>query len=245
VAVDQSVDRWNNIADDWISSLGQNVLRDKILIPQTLNLLGDVSGKVILDLGCGEGGYSRLLAKTGGIVTGVDGSARLIEAAKHLADIENVCINYEVKNAANLEEIGDDTFDIILCAMSLMVFEDFDGALAEMSRVLKKDGQIVISILHPCFSGYGVGWQQLQDRTAFVADNYFSEEAWEEKLSADFKKEAIFWHKPLQDIINPFLGLGLKLVQLLEVNPPEELAHIPVIALQRRVPMFMFLQFTK
>jgi len=103
----------------------------------------------------------------------------------------------------------------------------------------------VISILHPCFSGDGVGWQQLQDRTVFVADNHFSEDAGEENLSADFKKEAIFWHKPLQDIINPFLRLGLKLVQLLEVEPPEELANIPVIALHRRVPMFMFLQFEK
>ncbi len=51
-------------------------------MPRMLAMLGEVRGRNVLDLGCGEGGYARELAKRGAAVTGVDGSARLIEVAR-------------------------------------------------------------------------------------------------------------------------------------------------------------------
>jgi SAM-dependent methyltransferase len=54
-------------------------------MPRLLALLGDVAGKTVLDLGCGEGGYARELARRGAAVTGVDGSARLIQVARERA----------------------------------------------------------------------------------------------------------------------------------------------------------------
>src|SRR5438034_8455078 len=79
---DSSTRSWNAIADDWVAHADANDYRNFYLMPRMLAMLGDVRGKNILDLGCGEGGYARELANRGAQVTAVDGSARLIEVAR-------------------------------------------------------------------------------------------------------------------------------------------------------------------
>src|SRR5438128_12436455 len=82
---DTSTRSWNTIADDWVAHADTNDYRNHYLMPRMLAMLGDVSGKAILDLGCGEGGYARALYRGGAKVTGVDGSERLIEVARQRA----------------------------------------------------------------------------------------------------------------------------------------------------------------
>ena len=79
---DSSTRSWESIADDWVTHADTNDYRNDFLMPHTFRLLGDVRLRRVLDLGCGEGGYSRELARRGAKVTGVDGSARLIEVAR-------------------------------------------------------------------------------------------------------------------------------------------------------------------
>src|SRR5438477_13204952 len=86
---DSSTRSWDSIADDWVRHADTNDYRNDLLMPLMLELLADVRGSSILDLGCGEGGYSRELARRGAKVVGVDGSSRLIARARERApDIE-------------------------------------------------------------------------------------------------------------------------------------------------------------
>ena len=71
---DTSTLSWNSVADDWVKHADENDYRNLYLMPRMLAMLGDVDGKRILDVGCGEGGYARELAQRGADVTGVDGS---------------------------------------------------------------------------------------------------------------------------------------------------------------------------
>src|SRR5438094_148859 len=91
---DTSTRSWEGIADDWVAHADTNDYRNHYLMPRMLAMLGDVSGKNILDLGCGEGGYARELARRGANVTAVDGSARLIEIARQRASAEGVDIRF-------------------------------------------------------------------------------------------------------------------------------------------------------
>ncbi|MBI2878047.1 MAG: methyltransferase domain-containing protein [Candidatus Tectomicrobia bacterium] len=76
---EQQIRYWNRAAADYCSR--QDKLTS-IYRPIVDDLLGDVSGKRVLDAGCGGGTYSRKLASLGAIVTGIDGSANMISIAE-------------------------------------------------------------------------------------------------------------------------------------------------------------------
>ena len=94
-------------------------------MPRVLAMAGDVRGRTILDLGCGEGGYARELCRRGGCVTGVDGSARLVEIAQQRTEAEGLEVRYVHANANALAGIERDPFDLVLASMSLMDVQDY------------------------------------------------------------------------------------------------------------------------
>src|SRR5579859_8136704 len=109
---DSSTRSWNAIADDWVAHADTNDYRLHFLMPRTLEMLGDVQGRKILDVGCGEGGYSRELVRRGAQVTGVDGSARLIEVARARAAAEKLEIPYLAANASAMDGVAPASFDV-------------------------------------------------------------------------------------------------------------------------------------
>lgn len=62
---DSSTIAWNAMGDEWFELAQTGEARNCFIMPNMLKFIGDVKGKKILDLGCGEGGYSRELAKRG------------------------------------------------------------------------------------------------------------------------------------------------------------------------------------
>ncbi|HBL84390.1 MAG: hypothetical protein A2Y17_04815 [Clostridiales bacterium GWF2_38_85] len=212
------LNEWDNASKEWIKSLEFNQLRTNILIPETLKMLGDIKGKRLLDLGCGEGGYSRLFSNKGAIVVGVDFSENLINEA--LRQNQNNEIKYYVRDACSLEGIGDGNFDFIVSAMCLMVIEDIESAVNEAYRVLKSGGVFLISILHPCF-GF---------------EDYFKEGPYQEFLSEHFGEPITFWHNTLSNIINCILNTGFNLKALNEPLLSDN---------DSKIPKILFLKFIK
>ena len=92
---DRSTESWGNaeMSDEWIQMSQNNPHRIHFIMPFTFKQLGDVSGKVILDLGCGEGGYSRELARKGAIVTAVDCAENVIKYCETRAHEEKLQID--------------------------------------------------------------------------------------------------------------------------------------------------------
>src|ERR1051325_8633379 len=133
---DTSTRSWNAIAKSWASHADNNDYRNFFLMPRMLEMVGDASGRRILDLGCGEGGYARELRRRGANVTGVDGSDKLIQIARERADAEELNISFISANANALDGISDNSFDLVVAAMSLMDVEDYPGAAREVRRVL-------------------------------------------------------------------------------------------------------------
>ncbi|MBZ5551725.1 MAG: class I SAM-dependent methyltransferase [Acidobacteriia bacterium] len=155
---DSSTLSWDAVAKDWVRHADQNDYRIYFLLPLTLEWLGDVKGAHILDLGCGEGGYSRELAVRGAKVVGVDGSAQLVATAEQTARAAGLQIEYICANASSLEPIAPASFEIVLASMVLMDVEDYPGAIEEIWRILVPDGRLLMSITHPCFSSPTSEW---------------------------------------------------------------------------------------
>ena len=150
---DRSTIAWNAMGDEWFELAQTGEARNCFIMPNMLKFIGDVKGKKILDLGCGEGGYSRELAKRGAELVSIDCSKKAIEYATKLACDENLQIQHFVRNSNDLFDIASEQFDIVMCSMMLMDCEDFEGTIREVVRVLKPGGRLLASVLHPCFDG--------------------------------------------------------------------------------------------
>ena len=143
---------WNANAEAWtkLARAGYDVYRDYLNTPTFFDMLPDVDGLSGLDIGCGEGHNTRLLAKRGARVTAIDISEVFIEHARALEEEEALGIDYQVASAVELP-FPDSTFEFATGFMSFMDIPETDRVLAESYRVLKPGGFLQFSITHPCY----------------------------------------------------------------------------------------------
>jgi SAM-dependent methyltransferase len=143
---------WNANADAWtkLSRAGYDVYRNYLNTPAFFTMLPDVDRLSGLDIGCGEGHNTRLLAQRRASVTAIDISEVFIAHAKQSEEQEPLGIDYRVASAVELP-FADATFDFATAFMSLMDIPETDRAITEAYRVLKPGGFLQFSITHPCF----------------------------------------------------------------------------------------------
>jgi len=106
-------------------------------------MLGDPTGKRVLEVGCGEGQASVQLAYCGADVTGLDISAAAIEAGKKRAELDGVNVAFR---QANLEtdEFGENEYDVVWCDMILHhVVPSLDKVMETIHRTLKPGGMFI------------------------------------------------------------------------------------------------------
>lgn len=244
---DSSTIAWNNMGADWFTYAQTNDFRMYYIMPYTLQKLGDVANQKVLDIGCGEGGYSRELAKRGANVTAVDCSKASIDYALNKANYENLHICHLTRNSNDLYEIPDGEYDLVLASMMLMDCEDFDGTVREIKRVLKKNGKIFISVLHPCFNGKEIHWLKNDEgNIAVEVQDYFSPKTWEGKLVDSIQATVIWRHRTLQDYFKMFIKHDLQLIDFNEPIPTEEqISKSNRIEWLTRIPMFLFIELKK
>jgi ubiquinone/menaquinone biosynthesis C-methylase UbiE len=143
---------WNTNADAWtiLSRAGYDVYRDHLNTPAFFAMLPDVTGLRGLDIGCGEGHNTRLLAKRGTLVTALDIAEVFIAHARQAEEDEPLGIDYRVASALDLP-FAEATFDFATGFMSFMDIPDTARVFAEAYRVLQPGGFLQFSLAHPCF----------------------------------------------------------------------------------------------
>jgi SAM-dependent methyltransferase len=167
---------WDANADAWtaLARAGYDVYRDRLNTPAFFALLPDVTGLAGLDIGCGEGHNTRLLAGRGARMTAVDVSERFVAHARQAEAAHPLGIDYQVASAVELP-FADDRFDFATGFMSFMDVPDTGRVLAEAGRVLRPGGFVQFSISHPCFStAHRRNLRDAAGRTyAFEVGDYF------------------------------------------------------------------------
>lgn len=129
----------------WRSTrLGQ--ITDRLEECLILELLGDVEGLDVLHVGCGDGALSAALSRRGGRVTGLDPDPRMLNAARMRAEAESVDLHL-VPCRAEALPFADETFDPVVAVTVPCFIPQPDQAMAEMARVLKPGGRLVIGEL--------------------------------------------------------------------------------------------------
>lgn len=116
-----------------------------------MKLIGDVEGKKVLDVACGEGHFTRLLRKAGAAeVVGIDISERMIDLARQQEAGQPLGIEYRVEDART--EAAQADFDLVVGAW-LLVYAQTRAELVQMCRGLasrlKSGGRLVTVVNNP------------------------------------------------------------------------------------------------
>lgn len=174
--------------------------------PEMLRLTGDVSGRRILDAGCGSGPLSAALRANGAAVTGFDVSAAMLDLARQRlgqdADL----------HVADLDEplpFADAEFDDVVASLVLHYLEDWSGPLAELRRVLKAGGRLILSVNHP------VIFPVVHPEADYFAVTKYSEDY----LMDGQTVWLTFWHRPLHAMTDAFAAAGFRIATVSEPPP--------------------------
>lgn len=223
---------WNEAAAEYCSRMDRSpqVEARSEYEPVVEELLGDVSGKRVLDAGCGGGAFSRKLASLGAIVTGIDGSVEMISIAERYAAQPD--LEYRVADLTERLPFPDGGYDVVLANMVLMDLPRIDVAIAEFARLLADSGVLVLSITHPCFFSYD--W--VTDKHGEKAYKEISDYLTPKVLELNFWGKTLHFHRPLSHYFDVLSQNGFCVDALKEPFPWEK---VQPEAASRRIPSFV------
>jgi SAM-dependent methyltransferase len=218
--LDQGYAKW---ADEYDGEPNPLIVLEE---PVVLDLVGDVNDRDILDAACGTGRYAIRFAESGARVCGVDASEQMLEVARSKAAGTSLAVDFFTADLNQLP-LSNESFDLAVCALALCHLPDLRPAIAELGRVLRPGGRLIISDFHPfCLL---IGW-----RTAM------------------HRPEATYWienHLNLtQDYLRAVHDCGLRLTDLREAVVDETIAPIigdDGVELYRGWPVALVLTATK
>ena len=248
---------WERNAHAWtvLARQGWDVYRDAVNTPAFLEMLPDVSGLTGLDVGCGEGHNTRLLAQRGARMIGADVAQTFV---RYAAGTETGSIPYVAGNVQELP-FRAGQFDFAVALMSLMDVPDHAAALREIHRVLRRGGFLQFSITHPCFSppyrrllrnaeglAYAVEVGRYFERVHGRIDRWsFSAAPAEVKAGLPLFEVPIF-HRTLADWLNAVNDAGFALERVAEPKASDETAkRVPTVEDTRVVAYFLHIRCRK
>lgn len=253
----EGAEGWETIADGWTERVrtGTDQARMMVLDPAHLDIIGNVGGLRVLDAGCGEGRFARMLAERGARLTAFDLSERMIANAKTLDVEQPRGIDYLVLDMADLSTLENDCFDLAVAYLSILDVLDYERALEEVARVLKPNGRFVFSSVHPCFAPPVAVWEPRvpgtiamldNDKLYKKVDNYFPAREMRFRMWPTAPADTINYHRPISDYSHACRRAELRIVDIHEPLPTDELmAERDYLREYRRAPFFIIFECEK
>lgn len=213
----QTIDSYNNFAEEYTNQItSQNNFWNKYLeAPAMENLLKDkVSGKAVLDLGCGSGVSTIKLKNWNANVVGVDISEKMVDIAKR----EYPEINFNVASVEDLP-FPENRFDIVASSLVFHYIQDLTKVFKEVNRVLKTSGSLIFSMHHP-FHGSRER-VVINDEKRYVMAPYFHNNKYQWSM---FGGEMVLevYHHTFSNIANSLIESGFSIEKVVETVPVEE-----------------------
>ncbi len=239
-ACGEAFDRFTSATD----SFADNVER-----PAIERMIGDVAGERALDMGCGSGPYSIWLAERGAIVSGMDLSQTMISLAQERALARNLRAEFRVADIRDSLPFGEAEFDLVITATALHYVENLDSTMKEVARILKPEGRLIASVLHPMstalfplagsenmegpdpWEGWYFGSPIRSIETPWLAFGDVSTEG----------RRILCHHHTIADYFSSVSSANLTITGLSEPSPPPEFADLNLARFDQamRVPVFL------
>lgn len=144
------LEKFESIAENWWDKTSEfKPLHD--INPLRLNYIDErapLSGKKVIDVGCGGGILSESMAQRGAEVTGIDmGEAPLAVARIH-AEKSGVTVNYHHSTAEQMAEENPAQYDVVTCLEMLEHVPDPSSVIEACSKLVKPGGHVFFSTIN-------------------------------------------------------------------------------------------------
>jgi ubiquinone/menaquinone biosynthesis C-methylase UbiE len=204
--------------------------------PAVRAMLPDLTGKRVLDLGCGFGWFARWAREHGAAsVLGLDLSENMLARAR--ADTADPAITYRI---ADLEELAlpDGAFDLAYSALAFHYIADFERLARTVHRSLVPGGLLVFTIEHPILmaASHPHWWTDEDGRRTWPVNRYSVEG---ERRTDWFTKGVLKYHRTIGSTLNTLIGAGFTIRHVEEFAPTAaQIAENPDLAEEIERPMF-------
>ncbi|MCK2218437.1 class I SAM-dependent methyltransferase [Actinomadura sp. ATCC 31491] len=193
---------YDQIAEGYTAENDTSLVNAYYERPAMLDLAGDVAGRRVLDAGCGSGPLFAALRDRGAIVTGIDASAGMLEQARRRLGAD---ADLRVADLGAPLPFPDDAFDDVVASLVLHYLKDWGPALAELRRVLRPGGRLLVSVDHPfvitltqCMAGEKPQYFEIRNRV-------------EEWTMGGQTARLSFWDRPLHAMTEAFTAAGFRI----------------------------------
>ncbi|MDE2903591.1 MAG: class I SAM-dependent methyltransferase [Chloroflexota bacterium] len=187
------------------------------LARRLLGMAGDVSGKRVLDAGCGESHVARLFARHGARVVAADISPRLLEHARNLEARDPHGIEFVEADLAKGLPSHRGAFDLATANMMLDDCEDLAGVLRGIAGTLKPNGRLLLSMNNP----YALAARG-------KVDDYFASGTLTQTFGTERAEyEVPFYYRTFAEWVVAFRQAGFLLRSLVDVPPDSGDPHLP------------------
>jgi ubiquinone/menaquinone biosynthesis C-methylase UbiE len=204
------VNDYDSLAEAYTAENETSLMNAYYARPAILPLAGDVTGRRILDAGCGSGPLFAALRDRGATVTGFDGSAGMLEEARRRLGAD---ADLQVADLADPLPFPDDSFDDVVASLVLHYLQDWGPTLTELRRVLRTGGRLIVSVDHPFLIN-------LMHRQAGPRPDYFETYNWTEEWTMGGQTAQMSrWNRPLHAMTDAFTAAGFRISVISEPQP--------------------------
>jgi SAM-dependent methyltransferase len=202
--------------------------------PILMELIGDVQGFDMLDLGCGEAEIAAdLLAKGAQSYTGIEPAEKMVR----LAQEKNPQCRIEL-GTMEAWDYPSHAYDLVISRLALHYVDDFQGVFAKVHQSLKPNGRFVFSVLHPVITSSNRAARADGIRLDWIVDDYFvagkRDVVW-------LGSEVVQYHRSIEDYFVGLQAAGFTIEALRESRPrPELFEDAELLARRNRIPLFLF-----
>lgn len=202
------------------------------------DLLGNVIGKKILDLGCGDGDYGlQLLGKGAGTYHGIEGSRNMFQLAiENHKDMDSIIQHGDIEDI----DFGQDKFDVVVSRLVFHYIKDLHHLFDRIRLSLSENGVFVFSVEHPVITSCYQSYHEKPKRGHWVVDDYFSSG---QRINTWIGKDVIKYHRTLEEYWTIIKDSKFEVIDIKESKPRESnFQKTEDFKRRSRIPLFLMIK---